>query len=86
MEVFLLASMNFGSIVGLLALIIAVLLPVFLTLHCILDISRSKFTGRNSKWGFLVLVLMIPVFGSLIYLMMRRNYKVKPAFHILPNK
>ncbi len=57
-----------------LILIIIVLLPFVLTLYCIIDIIRADFKDSNSKILFLLLVLLLPFIGSVLYLFLRKNY------------
>ena len=70
-----LAFVNLGGAeIGVL-LAVAVL-PFLLTLYCLIDIFRSKFKDSNTRLLLLVIVLLAPVLGSIIYLLLRKNYKV----------
>ncbi len=71
-----LAFVNLGGAeIGVL-LAIAVL-PFALTLYCIMDIFRSKFKDSNSRLLLLLIVLLAPFIGSIIYLFIGKSYKVR---------
>lgn len=67
-------NMSAGEI-GLLLAIIAV--PGLLILYCIVDILRSTFKNKVMKLVFILLVLIAPLLGSIIYLVIRKDF-VKP--------
>jgi len=64
-----------GAELGIIAVI--VLAPLILIIYCIVDILRSSFKTGPIKWIFLLLVLFAPFLGSIIYLVIRKDY-VKP--------
>ncbi|RYZ19304.1 MAG: PLDc_N domain-containing protein [Sphingobacteriales bacterium] len=69
------AFMNMGT--GEIGILLAVaLLPAILTLYSVIDIFRSQFKQPNSKLLFLILVIVAPMIGSLVYLLLRRDYKL----------
>lgn len=68
----LLNFLNLGG--GELILLGIVVFPFVLTIYCILDILKSDFKDSNSRLLFIIVVLIAPVIGALIYLFMRRNY------------
>lgn len=59
-----------------LILILFFLLPFALTIYAVIDIVKSKFKESNSQILFLLLVLLLPLIGGIIYLALRKNYKV----------
>jgi len=66
----LLEFLNFGS-----GLIIAIILiPTILIVYCLIDILRSEFKTSIMKLLFLALVLFAPFLGSIIYLVIRKDY------------
>ncbi|UKT63829.1 PLDc N-terminal domain-containing protein [Pedobacter mucosus] len=70
----LLKFLNMGSAEIILILIIAVI-PFILTLYTVIDIMRSNFKENTNQILFLLLVLLVPVFGSIIYLFLREKFK-----------
>lgn len=75
----LLDFFNLGGVE--LAIILAILLaPLGLIIYSIFDILRGTFKNPLMKWLFLLLVICAPFIGSIIYLIMRRDYiKTKPV-------
>ncbi|RZL12332.1 MAG: hypothetical protein EOO89_19740 [Pedobacter sp.] len=76
MKIFLIEFMNMGG-AELGIVLVIFLLPAILTLYSIFDIFKSQFKDPNSKILFLILVLLVPFIGSILYLMLRHNYKTK---------
>ena len=64
-----------GAEIGLILAIVAV--PFLLIIYCIVDILRSEFKTGLMKLVFLALVLFAPFIGSIIYLVIRKDY-LKP--------
>jgi hypothetical protein len=61
-----------GPEIGLILAILAV--PALLILYCLVDILRSDFKTSLMKVVFLILVLFAPFLGSIIYLVIRKDY------------
>jgi hypothetical protein len=57
------------------------LIPFALMLFAIIDIIRSDFKDSNTKLIFFVLILFMPCLGSIIYLIIKKNY-IQPKFKI----
>ena len=62
--------LNFGG-PEIILMLIAILLPAY----CILDIMRSKFQNPNANILWIIVVLIAPVIGSVIYLAWGRSQK-----------
>lgn len=72
----LLDFLNLGGVeLGIIAVIL--LAPLILIIYCVVDILRSPFKTGPIKWVFLLLVLFAPFLGSIIYLVIRKDY-LKP--------
>lgn len=56
--------------------IILILIVICLPLYCIFDITRSKFQTPNTSILWIIVVLVAPVIGSIIYLTWGRRQKV----------
>lgn len=61
-----------GAEIGIILAIIAV--PVLLIIYCIVDILRSEFKTGLMRFVFLALVLFAPFIGSIVYLVIRKDY------------
>jgi len=61
-------------------LLLAFAAPFLLTIYCVIDILRSSFKDQQTKLLFLILVVLAPFLGSIIYLFLKRNYVKPPAF------
>lgn len=73
----LLTFLNLGG--GEVVLLLLVGAPFLLTIYCVVDLIRSDFKESNTKLLFLILVLIAPLIGSIVYLFLKRNYvKQKP--------
>jgi len=70
----LLYFINLGNTEIILLLIISGI-PFLLTLYAVIDIVKSTFKTSSNQILFLLLVLLFPIFGSIIYLIMRNNFK-----------
>ena len=64
-----------GAEIGVILAIVAI--PALLIIYCIVDILRSEFKTGLMKLVFLALVLFAPFLGSIIYLVIRKDY-LKP--------
>ena len=72
--------MNFLFILKLgwpgITLLFSVLLPVILSIYCILDIMRSSFKDSANKIIWAIIVLLAPVIGSMAYLIWGQKQKL----------
>lgn len=59
-----------------LLIIFLVVLPVFLIIYCLTDIMRSDFKDSTTKLLWVIIVLVAPFIGSIIYIMLGKNQKV----------
>ena len=53
-----------------------ILLSIGLWIYCLIDILRNKFT-QNDKIIWVLVVIFIPIIGSLLYLFIGKNQKLK---------
>jgi len=68
-----------------LPILILVLLAVALWFWAILDVSRSKFKNQKNKMLFFFLILVVPIFGSIIYFQMKKSFISKEKRSFKPN-
>gem|GEM_PF-1658598 len=54
-------------------LIVAVLIA--LPIWALIDLLRSKYSGKNTKLLWVLLIFLVPIFGSLLYLVRGRQDK-----------
>lgn len=53
-----------------------IFVAIGLWIYCLIDILKSKFEP-NDKLIWLLVVILLPLLGSLLYLLLGRNKKVK---------
>ena len=53
-----------------------ILIAIGLWIYCLIDILKSKFE-QNDKIIWVLVVILLPILGSLLYLIIGRNKKVK---------
>ena len=51
-------------------------IPFILMLVCLVDIAKSNFKDTNTKLLWIVIVLLAPLIGSLIYLVIGKNQRI----------
>ena len=66
---------NFG-IGEILVLLIILVLPIVLWLIALIDILKSNFIGNN-KLIWIVVVILLPILGAILYLIIGKSQKVK---------
>ena len=66
--------MNLGTS-DMIIVLFALGMPLILTVYCIIDIMRSNFTDQTNKLLWIIIVLLAPIIGSLLYLVWGRNQK-----------
>lgn len=65
----------FGLGTGEVLIILAIVaLPVLLIIYCIVDVLRANFSNKLMKLLMLALVLFAPLLGSIVYLVVRREF------------
>ncbi len=67
--------MNLGA-AEIIILICIVGLPLILTIYCVIDIIRSTFADQTNKLLWIIIVLLAPLIGSLLYLVWGRHQKI----------
>ncbi|MEO3408580.1 PLDc N-terminal domain-containing protein [Mucilaginibacter sp. CAU 1740] len=60
--------------IGVPELFLALLYPI-LVIYCLIDIIRSTFKDSNSKILWIIVVILMPCLGSVLYLAIGRNGK-----------
>jgi hypothetical protein len=51
------------------------LIPFILIVYCLYDISRSKFKDPLNKLLWTIIVIFVPILGSVFYLILGRSQK-----------
>ena len=67
-----LASIGVWQIILIVIILIVSILPIV----ALIDIIRNEFTGSN-KLIWVLVVLFLPIFGSLLYFFMGKDQKLK---------
>jgi hypothetical protein len=69
------AFLNIGF-AELIILLAGGIIPIALIIYCVIDIVRSEFETANTRLLWLLIVLLAPFIGSLIYLAVGRSQKL----------
>jgi hypothetical protein len=54
-------------------------LPLMLVLFALIDILTSNFRDSNTKLIWVIVVIFVPLLGSILYLIMGRKEKIPPT-------
>ncbi|UII20535.1 PLDc N-terminal domain-containing protein [Fulvivirga ligni] len=60
-----------------LILILFVLMPGIFALWALIDVVKSEFTNSNNKLVWVLLIIFLPLLGSILYLTIGRSQKLK---------
>jgi hypothetical protein len=52
-------------------------LPFILTIAALIDILRSEFRESNTKLIWVIIVIFVPVLGSILYFILGGSHKIK---------
>ncbi|MBK0379584.1 PLD nuclease N-terminal domain-containing protein [Mucilaginibacter segetis] len=69
-----LSFLNIGGPELILAILALIAYPI-MVIFCLIDIIRSDFKDQNTKLLWIVIVLLAPFLGSILYLTIGRNSK-----------
>ena len=58
-------------------LILFALLPLALTIFCLVDILQTKFSDAMNKQIWVLIVILMPLIGSFLYLVMAKKQQVR---------
>lgn len=59
-------------------------LGLFISFWSIIDLSKTRLKGTYTNTWFLLLVILIPVFGSIVYFLVKRKLQL-PKRRFAPN-
>jgi len=57
--------------------IISILAIIGLWIYCIVDIARNRFQNENNKLVYILVVVLAPIVGVLLYLAIWQKEKVR---------
>ncbi|WP_083936563.1 PLD nuclease N-terminal domain-containing protein [Arcticibacter svalbardensis] len=57
-------------------LIMFALIPIVLIVFCLLDIIKSKFSDETTKLIWVLIVILKPILGSILYLLLGKKQQV----------
>ncbi|MEO7315117.1 MAG: PLDc N-terminal domain-containing protein [Ginsengibacter sp.] len=60
-----------------------IIVPFCLFLLAIIDILRNQFKGANTKLIWILVVLLLPFLGSILYFLIGRKDKIEQAKYIV---
>ncbi len=64
------------SVMHLIIVLLFVLLPTVLWIAALVDIIKSDFKDSNNKIIWILIVILVPVIGSILYFLMAKNQKI----------
>lgn len=73
------------SISGIMLMTMILCIPAYLWAVAIVDVLRNEFTGSN-KIIWLIVTILVPVIGTVLYAIIGRKQKVMPTDGALPKK
>lgn len=60
----------------LIIVLLFVLLPTVLWIVALVDIIKSDFKDSNNKIIWILIVILVPIIGSILYFLMAKNQKI----------
>lgn len=64
------------SVMHLIIVLLFVLLPTVLWIAALVDIIKSNFKDSNNKIIWILIVILVPIIGSILYFLMAKNQKI----------
>ena len=64
------------SLMHLFIVLLFVLLPTVLWIAALVDIIKSNFKDSNNKIIWILIVILVPIIGSILYFLMAKNQKI----------
>lgn len=64
------------SVMHLIIVLLFVLLPTVLWIAALVDIIKSDFKDSNNKIIWILIVILVPIIGSILYFLMAKNQKI----------
>lgn len=64
------------SVMHLFIVLLFVLLPTVLWIAALVDIIKSDFKDSNNKIIWILIVILVPIIGSILYFLMAKNQKI----------
>jgi hypothetical protein len=58
-------------------LLFIIMIPTILWFWALIDVMQSNFSDSNNKLMWVMIILLVPVIGSILYLIIGRNQKIK---------
>lgn len=72
---------GFGMLefIAIAMLVLFILVPFVLFIWALADILKSEFKDTNNRIVWLIIVLLVPMFGAILYLVIGRKQKVNSS-------
>lgn len=64
------------SVMHFFIVLLFVLLPTVLWIAALVDIIKSDFKDSNNKIIWILIVILVPIIGSILYFLMAKNQKI----------
>lgn len=68
------------GIVEIIIILFFTVLPLVLLLWALIDIIRSNFKDSTTKLIWIIVVIFVPLVGSILYLVMRKGQKADNSY------
>ena len=65
-------------------IIVLIILALVIVFWAIIDIAKSRFKNPNNRTIWLVVVLLLPILGSILYFQMKRTLTTKEPLKFDP--
>jgi len=67
--------LNMGTAEIFMTLMLVGVLPIILIIFCLFDITRSTFKDSLNKLLWTIIIVFVPIMGSILYLVLGRSQK-----------
>lgn len=65
-----------GGLIGLLFICVLIIAPMTLWIWAIVDAAKGEFKSSDSKLVWILLIVLLPFIGTILYLAIGRNDKI----------
>jgi uncharacterized membrane protein YeiB len=63
------------GIMDIVMVIFFIIIPVILFIYAFVDLIKSRFANRHNKLIWAIIILLVPFFGAILYLVIGKRYK-----------
>jgi len=70
------------GVIEIIIILLFTVLPLVLLIWALVDIIRSDFKDGTTKLVWIIVVIFVPLVGSILYLVLRKGQKVDSSYRI----